>query len=147
MEGHLTRTLSTLLLLLFSACSPQNAWIHRKVCSDCARFNSTQLIYCSQSSYSGIEVQFLKGEFGIIGSLNVYAYSIQTPTLLFRIEDETYSFEGIVMEGGQKLQLPPEATDLLIQALLDGHKVQIFMGQFYTELEANKKLKAAQFAF
>jgi hypothetical protein len=122
-----------LLALLLAGCQPKG-WSFCEVISDCPQFHSTQLKYSSENSFSGIEVQLIKGNFGTIGYLNVCSRELVSGELFFEITGKVYPFSGVVLQGGQRLLLPANATQLLIKALLSNETVRIKLESFQTTL-------------
>jgi hypothetical protein len=140
-QKYKNRFLALILLfcIFFLAGCQQKGWIYRKVVSDSPQFNSAQWKHVTEHAFNGIEVQFLKGDFGTLGFLNVYSRRIPSGALIIQIESASYPFTGIVMEGGQRLLLPDEATETILQALRSGQKVWIYLdGGYSTEISFNR---------
>ncbi len=133
----------TLLLLVFSLTGCRGkGWFYSDVKSDCARFNSALLSHCSPEAFNGIELQLLRGEFGILAFLNISSGSLNSPTAALEIEGIRYLYTAHVMQGGQRVLLPPEAADFIITSLLNGLNVKIclngYMSEFFPENFARK---------
>ena len=119
--------------LLLAGCA-QKGWIYTQVISDCPQFNSAQLRHIPHNAFSGIEVQFLKGEFGILCFLSVYSRQILSNHVVLMIEGTQTEYTATLMQGEQRMLLPPEATENMIRALLSGNAVVIYLEGFSTEL-------------
>jgi hypothetical protein len=135
MKGALAPSFSFFLFfaLILAGCQQKN-WIFYKTLSDCPKFNSTQLRYAATNSFSGIEVLFLKGDFGMVSYLSVCSRFLLSSTMSFQIAGTLYVYSGVILEGGQRMLLPKEATETLIRALLSGQNVSIDLEGFHTEL-------------
>lgn len=119
-----------LLAFLLTGCCSQKNWVYKEVISDFPQFDSKQLTHLSEDTFSGFEVQFLKGEFGTLGFLNTYIGQVPSDTVVLQIGGVFHCYQGVLMEGNQRMQLPDEATATLIQALLEGETVQVSMDNF-----------------
>lgn len=120
-------------LCFLASCCQQKGWIYSEVVSDGSQFDSNLLMHVPSNQFSGIEVQILTGEFGRVGYLCVYRH-ITNPTFVFQIDDHQYIYEGIIMEGNQRMQIPDKATELLITALLNNQSILIYFDSFSTYL-------------
>jgi len=131
--------------LLVVSCQPKG-WVVCNTLSDYPQFNSAQMLHTPDNSFNGIEIQLLRGSFGIVGYLNVCSMCIPSNTVIFYIAGTQYQFTGVVLEGGQRLLLPSEATEKLIQALLSRCTVDIYLEGFQTKvLPYNFAVKYVQF--
>ncbi len=129
------------LLFLLPSCSCGPCWVYREVDTSCPSNNSAFLSYPVLNGFNGIEVQLLRGDFGTLAYLNIPCREIpplpdapRYANVLLIIEEDYYSFQAIRMEGGQRLLLPDEATDLLIHALLNCVSVVIALPSHYAEI-------------
>lgn len=73
--------------------------------------------------------------------VNVYSFEIQpeAPNLNsvevdVAIEDERQKFKAFIYQGGQRLLLPTEARDLIINALFNKESVVISVGKYSGEI-------------
>lgn len=112
-----------LLLLSFASCV-KKPWQFREMEGKCPRSCLAKLSYPAEDCFSGLELSFLKGDFGIKGMIDVFSRSIPTidqeqhfSSVWICIDGESYYFTAYRMEGGQRLLLPDEATDLLLYHL------------------------------
>lgn len=120
--------------LFLTGCCQQKNWVYREVVSDYPQFDSSQLIRRPSNEFSGIEVQILNCACERVGFLSIYCGEIHSPIFIIEIDNGRYVYEGLLMEGSQKVQMPDEATELLITALLDGQMVQIYFDHFSVTL-------------
>lgn len=124
----------TLFAFFLAGCCSQKNWIYQEVISDFPQFDSKQLTHHSENEFNGFEVQFLKGEFGILGFLNARMGQISSDKVVFQIGGIAHCYQGILMEGSQRMKLSNEATLALIQALLEGETIQISMGNLLSPI-------------
>jgi hypothetical protein len=128
------RIMAGLVFALLAGCCQQKGWVFQKVISDYPQFDSAQLIYVPDNRFSGVAVQLLQGEFGTVGFLNAYSRMLVSNRVVIQVGECFYSYLGTLLEGGQKLLLPQEATVLLVQTLLSGQKSIVYLDGFSTEL-------------
>lgn len=121
-----------LFLFLTTGCNRHSSWIYQEVVSDYPLFDSHQLTFTPENKFNGLEVQFLKGNFGTIGFFNILCREIDSENFSLLINGSLSFYKGILMAGGQRLQLPPEATSSLISALLEGNQVIATFGNYYS---------------
>lgn len=139
------RTISVLFLIsiLASSCSPQcHQWKLAVIKADCppARYIRVYLPACN--TFNGMETVLMSHNGSIRLYLNVF-------TLLFPYDDETdqehtsvfiaigeekYCFIADRLQGGQCLALPDEATELIVNSLLENQCVKISTGRYQTTL-------------
>lgn len=133
-----------LFLFLFS-CGRKELWQYREVVEGCAQFNSANLTYCPSNLFTGIEVQFLKGEFGTLCFLNVFSRAIppfaqdpKSALVIIEIDDQQYPFKAIRMESAQRVLLPDEAASMLISALHNSCMVTIYLESYMAQISSQK---------
>ncbi len=133
--------LFSFFLLGFSSCSSSSPWVYRKVVADCPTYSSALLYHPPCNQFTGIEVQFLRGKFGRQGYLNVYSRCVPPLTndpnraaVVLQIGEQHYRYSAFRMKGEQRLLLPREATDQMIEALLAGLSITIYLEGFSTEI-------------
>lgn len=126
------------LISLFScSLSPCRQWQIQEVLAKYPCFNGGRLTLASDSDCSYLEVELIRNRSGIrfyINILFLQAQPLQDNPSHTRLE---IVFEGqdpwvvypYLMEGGQRLLLPGEIADPLIQALLDDCCFTIRMGR------------------
>lgn len=71
------------------------------------------------------------------GYINTYAlgFTDETPTISMTISGQPYEFQGFRLEGYQRVLMPPDATQLLITALLDGFPIHLKASNYQIVLE------------
>ncbi len=134
----LEKSIIALLFFFLPCCSPKTGWVYQEVKTKPITSNSANLRIPVANPFNGLELQFLKGTFGTRAYLSVQAREIlpqaNDPVAII-VNEQPYSFATTRMEGGQRLLLPEEATQLLISALSKNQKVIIAAsGGFYSEI-------------
>lgn len=130
------------LFLFLLSCSQPQFWRLSYVASDCPEFNSTLLASTACNRFSSIEVQFLKGEFGLVCYLNVFTRQIpplaedpKQAIAVIEIDKELYPFKSVRMQGNQRVLLPPEAAQLLLQSIHENRQILVHLDGFVSKLE------------
>lgn len=138
----LEKSVLALLLLFLSACSSKAGWVYQEVKTKPIASNSANLRMPVTNPFNGLELQFLKGNFGTRAYLGIHAREIppqDNDPIVIVVDERPYSFATTRMEGGQRLLLSEEATQLLISALSNTHKVTIGApGGFVAEIPSKK---------
>ncbi len=138
----LEKSVLALLFLFLSACSSKTGWDYRAVQTKPIASNSANLRIPVTNPFNGLELQFLKGSFGTRAYLSVHAREIPSQAndpIVIVVDDQSYSFATTRMEGGQRLLLPEEATQLLISALSNTQKVTIAAPGGFSSVISSKK--------
>ena len=130
-ESQLKRALVALSLIALIACSKPNCrkWVLFEDRAFYSKYNSGRLILESETSMNYLELEIDRTQSGIRMYLNLFLLPARPlsddPTLtsiqLVLEDDECLTFYPYLFEGGQRLLLPPEATDFIIKLLLEGH--------------------------
>jgi hypothetical protein len=128
------KIICSFILLLLSGCSENRSWIYQKVVSDFPQFKSSLQTSRIENEFTSFEVQFLKGRFGIVGFFNLYTQMTCCSHFTLVIQEKSFSFDGIVMAGGQRLLLPADATTTILEALNQCCLVAITWDRFYAVL-------------
>lgn len=124
---------------------PPNCWEYREIDRLDTPCEKTVLLqYEPDNRFSGIELQFLRGDFGMITYLNVYCQTILPSSLdpcasnvFIRIDDQDSFYLAHRMEGGQRLLLPEEAQEQLITNLWNGKEVTVLLDGYCTTYSPN----------
>lgn len=124
-------------LLAVSCQSSPPSW---KVSETKSRHPSYQACSISQkpdNPYRGMELEFVRTSSRTHAYLNVFSLTFPSDRLdenktkvVIKIEDEEQIFLAHRLEGGQRLLLPEDARDLLVQALLENKPVAMIAGRF-----------------
>jgi hypothetical protein len=134
---------ASLFILIFSvSCACNNLWCLQKVETDFLCYNSSRLSFHSPQNFCGINLEFMRGEFGIVGFISIC--SLEIPVLpdsheslvVILADEKKYCFACRRLAGAQRLLLPPEATELMIDLLNNGTTIYIAMEGFGSEIPA-----------
>ncbi len=143
-----------LALLLLCSCSQNRSWRVGHVDAGHSAFNSSKLCYRSDDAANGIDVEFLKTQHTLHLYLNVHAHPVppyegnaKQALVVFLAGDKKFTYIAARHEGGQRLLVPLEAQEILIEALrantsitiqLEGYTAQIDPASFsenFTDLQ------------
>ena len=100
---------------------------------------SAKLYYPIQNTFSGIELSFISGSYGVRGYLDVQSIPLTCKTnsddkieILVRIQNTAFFSEGTLFQGGQRILLDDICTAKMIEALLDEQEVFVQVGRYET---------------
>lgn len=131
-----------LVFIFLLGCSPPcHQWelVNIKANCPCITYSKAYLPVCSR--FSGIEAELLCA--GAEKHLYLNAFSLQFPKcaddedtteVIVLINDIEYTFIAQRFEGGQRLLLPEIAQQLIIDALLEGHCIDLSTGHYRATL-------------
>ena len=136
------RVLTTLLFLFFTACNPTcRQWEcdEAVTCSRC--YDSVRLLISCDNPFNGIGVEIIGTSENLRMYLNVYAYPLlpispdsQEVIVTITIDGNDCSCNAYLFEGGQRLLVPPEFSEQIIEGLLDEQCVIISIGPYKAEI-------------
>ncbi len=131
-----------LLLFLLSSCYKPSPWAFRQIRSEETSFNSTKLTYASCDSVNEIDLEFLHHQDLVRAYLNVHSRPVPPSNedpkgalVIIKAGTEEWRFMAYRLEGGQRLLLPQEATDLLVDLLKNLKKVTLSMSGYRTTID------------
>jgi hypothetical protein len=131
-----------LIIFLVTSCSPQcNQWKLAVIKADCPPAKYARACLPACNTFNGMEAVLMSSN----GTTHFYLNAL---TLLFPvyecdnahteikivIEEENYCFIVDRLQGGQRLLLPEEAKQLIVDALLEFKCVEISTGRYQTTL-------------
>ncbi len=121
-----------LLLVLLSACRHSDRWAYNQIESGDKQFNSTKLSHHTSDLVNGLDLEFMRIAGEIRTYLNIHSLPIpsskedpKTTSGFLTIGSEKHPFQAFRHEGGQRLLLPKEISELIIQALSHNLPVHI----------------------
>jgi hypothetical protein len=133
-----------LLLFLFSCRVPCQRWQIEKVSASSRCFNSGRLYLTPQDDFSGLELEITRGESGVRMYINVFSIEIKPETLTqntafveVKRNDEKQVFQAFLYQGGQRLLLPSQARDYIIDALYCNETIIITTDRYQSEITPN----------
>jgi hypothetical protein len=135
-----------LLSLIGCSISPCRQWEIQEISTRIPCFNGGRLILGPDSNYSHLELELNRSRAGIRFYINVLF--LQAPPLphdpnrtraeiLFE-DQEPWVVYPYLMAGGQRLLLPGDVADVLVQTLLDGYSFTIRLGRNQIEVVPNR---------
>lgn len=133
---------SLLILLLMTSCSNKKAlW---EISETKTRHTSHQAFRISQKPnniFRGIEVEFVRTSSGLRTYLNVHTlaftenrFNHKKTEIVFISGGDEKSFLADRLEGGQRLLLPMEAQEFLLEKLSKNQSVKVISGRFDVDI-------------
>lgn len=131
---------SIALFLLLSACkSPcKQQWTIEKVITNSPCFNSGKIYHSPEDTFCGLELEITRGECGLRMYINVFSLEIRTDSPMQNTAsvevvclNQKHIFNAFLYQGGQRLLLPSQAKDLIIESLTQNETVCISVGGRY----------------
>lgn len=133
------RSLFLLLMAILASCSKESShqWEFEEVRTIRPEFNGGRLILAPDTDYSNLELEIVRSSSGIRFYINLLLFQAypwpQDPTLTTLTiqfdEQEPWVIHPYLLEGGQRLLLPGEIADTLIEALLQCQSFTIQIGR------------------
>lgn len=130
-------------LCFFSSCSHPQQWAFQRIDAGDQQFNSTKLTYHSQDPINGIDLELMQTPNLLRSYLNVHSLPIpslkddpKATAVNLCIGDNTYQFLARRHEGGQRLVLPQEMTEKIIEGLLQHLPLKIKVPGYAVVIEA-----------
>lgn len=100
-------------------------------------------MFFADESARGVELELDAGSSGLRMYVNVFSIEVpalpDSPTLAkvsLKICDEEYLYLAHILQGGQRLLLPDEARDTIIEALVDGFPITLSTGRYCSAIPA-----------
>lgn len=136
------RVFIPLLFLFFSSCSTScREWVYEEYTATSPCYKSRQISLTGSSTYCPLRiviVQTLSGMRMYIDMLQLLAPpdpSDPTQALIFvTTDDKTYPISAYRFEGCQRLMIPSDAADELIDLLLNGQSFTIQIGSHKSDV-------------
>lgn len=123
------RPLFCILITLLSACCQREiTWHLEKIKTSQKCHNFSQLYYVSPDPFCPLQLEILgnSSEFRLFINLLSTGYlEGESVTVKFITENETQIFLASIYTGGQKVFLPPTASEFVINALLQGYTLNV----------------------
>jgi hypothetical protein len=115
-----------------SACQNRDRWAYNQIESGDKKFNSTKLSHFTSDLVNGLDLEFMRIAGEVRTYLNVHSLPIpsskedpKTTSGFLTIGSEKYPFQACRHEGGQRLLLPQDISNILIEALSNNQTVHI----------------------
>lgn len=130
------KTCAWLIICVLAGCSHSTPWQHQEMVSCLPAFKSSKLTLAPPNLYTGIGVELLKGHEATRGFFNVFVGQMSSDEGIVWINDQPIYFKGTLMEGKQRLLLPPAITKEIVNALLEGQNVSASIRGYAASLSA-----------
>lgn len=122
-------------LFSFSACSKTcTQWeIETSITRPCSN-HLGKIYYPASSEYAGLELEISYLNQKTVAYLNVFSIELEgvdgkIPVTLTS-KDRSETFTAFILKGGQRILLPSEACNAIIQALSEETEIQISVGRY-----------------
>ncbi|MBS0648761.1 MAG: hypothetical protein JSS10_06015 [Verrucomicrobia bacterium] len=131
-----------LLLLTLCACESSKSWEVSHVQAGQKEYNSSRLSYPIRDIVNGIGVEMICTQGQVKTYLEVHAQTIppyqgnpKEALVIMKVKDKT--FQGIAHrhEGGQRVSLPPQLHQLLIESLQLNAPVTVMLEGYFATLD------------
>lgn len=138
--------ISFLLFFINSSCtiSPSPQWNVLTISSEEPCVDYSKSLFPSCNTFNGLEAEFLYNGNETTLFLNIQtmlfspsALDENMATIFISIEDHLYEVLGEILQGGQRIRVPPEAKKIIIDALLDQCEVGLVIGRYQAKLIPN----------
>ena len=124
--------------MLLAGCASKQGWNHTAIQSGNKEYNTHRLVYPVKNPFRNLEIEFCRiGEFTTV-YINVHSHYIpplpedEKKALIFiKTKGKHITLIGDLLEGGQRLKLPPLASKHLIDALRSSKNVTISLDSRY----------------
>lgn len=108
-----------------------SAWVVDKIATGSESYDSSRLKYNSSHPHPQIAFEMIRTGDTIKAFINLTRHRLPEQTkVIFTIDQQTFEDDVVVHEGRMHLKLSRQTTDLLIQALQEGHKIGILLDDF-----------------
>lgn len=133
------RAFFALCLIFLFACTTTTCrqWEIQEIITKTPSFNGGRLILGPNSDYSYLELELIRNRSGIRFYINILflqapplqSDSTRTSMEIRFEEQEPWMIYPFLLEGGQRLLIPGDCADFLIQALINNHSFVMQIGR------------------
>ena len=137
-----TRRALCALFVILSGCTPKcPQWEIEKISTPCHCFSAGKVFYPVQDTFSGIEVELDRGPSDTRMYLNIYSIPLlgsceeESKILIaVTINEIKEVIEADLLHGNQRILVPLDIMNQIIEALLGNQYVSIAVGQYCAEI-------------
>lgn len=130
------------LIFFLSACAPDcRRWEIDVTDETCLPLYNSGRMSLATGPCDNLELELDRGSSGLRMYINVFAMALphsqeddQKTNVNVEILDETWTVLAERLQGGQRLLLPPEIADIIVDALLSNQLVNISVGRYHAEI-------------
>ena len=141
-KGLLWKRVCVTLFLFLSSCSKNcQEWEYGEVVTCYHAYDSGRLILRPENPFSGLELELSRGCSGLRMYVNAFSLAFakegaccSKTRINISSGQESYTVFADRLEGGQRLLLPPEATNDIIGKLLACQSVCLSTGRYKSEI-------------
>lgn len=131
--------LCTFFLLLIASCTPScRQWQLETACAACPNTPIAKLYLPPEASYCGLEIEFARCGSDVRMYINVFSVpfpcEVSSVEIKVSIDDVSFTSDVEVLEGGQRLLVPIDTTNQIIEALANCQTVSIRAGRYSSTL-------------
>ena len=108
------------------------------------KFRSSRLYLKTEDNFSGLEVDLINTSQGQVVYINTFGlelkpegYTLEKYAIInitIRINEQSLQSQGYLLEGGQRIFLSPEASQILIEALNQNKSVELIIAGLSTTI-------------
>ena len=129
------RTIILLFLFLFSCQPLRPKWELEKTVTRRSNFNSGVLFFPAEECFTHLEFELAKTQSGVRAYINTFFSPIASTEdhqveVSVATETDKYCFFADILKGGQRLLLPDEARDMIIELLLNDETITIKVDRY-----------------
>lgn len=129
-----TLAVSVSISFALAGCARTSSWQYQEMASCLPEYRSSKLTLAPLNPFNGIGIELIKAEGILRGFFNIHAGQMASDEGIVWINNQPICFKGTLMEGRQRLLLPPAITRDIIQALCEGHAVTTSIQGYATAL-------------
>lgn len=139
------RVLITLFLLFFTMSCSENCrqWEYDEINTHCSCYDSSRVYLPLCNRFCELEVEIIVDACATRTYLNALLLDLpfeednpSKTSVTINVEEQKFEFLADRFEGGQKILLPSEAQNLIIENLLQNKDMTIVVGRYVTEVTA-----------
>lgn len=130
-------------LVLSSCSSSQPAWRLTSNRGNNSSFSSSRLLF-SNSNFSELEIDILQTDQGKVTYINACGIKLEgegkspegyaTIKITINIENHSYDYCGFLLQGGHRILLPEDASNLVVAALHENQAVEVSVAHYSTTI-------------
>lgn len=133
--------LSAFFLLVTSCSQPCQQWQIQETITRCPYYSSGKIFLSPNEEFGTLELEIDRGSSGL--KMYVNAFILEIPSLpddcskaelIVSIENQSFTVITDRFEGGQRLLVPSEAANIIINALLECKTICLHAGRFQSTI-------------
>ena len=131
-------------ILNLTSCSKPTprSWEFDEIVTPTPAFNGRRIVLGPDSDFSNLELEIMKNSSGVRFYLNLLSFqaipwkedSSRSTVIIHFKEAPSWTVHPYLLEGGQRLLLPGNIADILIESLLNEQQFTIQLGRYQIEV-------------